>query len=363
MKTAVFYGGADIRIEDWPEPRPGAGEVAVAVRAAGICGSDLHRYRGHDPWAQASGPAAGPRRAGHEIAGVVVALGDGVDGLDVGQPVAVEPMQLAGCGGCPACRRGATNLCPERGLVAGRRWVSAGFSDIDVARADHVFPVPDGLPLAVAALADVYACAIHALHLAPVTDRDTVLVIGTGAVGLALGQAARLAGARRTIIAGRRTAPLDLALAIGAADVVVDTGRAPDLATAVQQQTGCDGVDVVFDAVGGIGVEPVRQAVAILTGGGMLCFLGAYVGDIAVPHREANDKEITLRWSNGYSSWHGRREIAIALEWLAAGRVDAAPLVTHRFPMARIAEAFRTADRKAETGAVKVVVEPGEKGS
>jgi threonine dehydrogenase-like Zn-dependent dehydrogenase len=82
------------------------------------------------------------------------------------------------------------------------------------------------------------------------------------------------------------------------------------------------------------------------------------VGDVAVPYREANDKEITVRWSNGYASWDGRREIAIALDWLASGRIDGAPLVTHRFPLARIAEAFRTADRKAETGAVKVLVVP-----
>jgi threonine dehydrogenase-like Zn-dependent dehydrogenase len=358
VRTAVFYGGADIRIEHRPEPHPRPGEVAVAVRAAGICGSDLHRYRGHDPWGTASGPAAGPRRAGHEFAGVVVALGDGVDGLAVGQPVVVEPMQLAGCGRCPACRRGATNLCPERGLVAGRRWVSTGFAEIDVARADHVFPVPNSLPLAVAALADVYACAIHALHRAPVADRDTVLVIGTGPLGLALGQVARLAGAHRIILAGRRSAPLDLALAIGAADLVVDTGGARDLATAVREQTGCEGVDVVFEAVGGVGDEPVRLAVGTLAAGGTLCLLGAYMGDIAVPYREANDREIRLLWSNGYAAWHGVREFAIALDWLARGRVEAAPLVTHRFPLARIAEAFRTADRKAETGAVKVVVEP-----
>lgn len=358
MKTAVFYGGAEIRVEDRPEPRPGPGEVAVAVRAAGICGSDLHRYRGHDPWGTASGPAAGPRRAGHEIAGVVVALGDGLDGLVVGQPVVVEPMQLAGCGRCPACRRGATNLCPERGLIDGRRWVSAGFSEIDVARAGHVFPVPEGLPFEVAALADVYACAVHALHLVPVTAQDTVLVLGTGPVGLALGHAARLAGARRTIVAGRRKAPLDLALAIGAADEVIDTGRAPDLGALIRELNGGEGAGVVFEAVGGVGGEPLRQAVDALAGGGTLCILGAWVGDVAVPYREANDKEITLRWSNGYASWQGRREIEIALDWLAGGRIDAAPLITHRFPLGRIAEAFRTADRKAETGAVKVVVEP-----
>src|SRR5688500_12674821 len=93
MKTAVFYGGRDIRVGEVAVLFPGPGEVLVEVCAAGICGSDLHRYRGHDPWGSID---AGPYRTGHELAGVVVALGPGVEGVAVGQRVGVEPTQLAG---------------------------------------------------------------------------------------------------------------------------------------------------------------------------------------------------------------------------------------------------------------------------
>ena len=359
MKAAVFYEGADIRLEDVPIPVPGPGQVLIAVRAAGICGSDLHRYRGHDPWST-GGRAVGanPRRGGPALGGGGADVGRGVEGFAVGQAVAVEPMQLAGCGRCHACRRGDTNICEQRGMFGGRRWTSAGFSEFDVALAEHVCLVPDGLPLGVAALADVYACAVHAVHRVPVGPQDTVLVLGTGPVGIALGQVARLAGARRTIVAGRRDAPLELAMTCGAADHVIVTNPATSLLETVRELNGGQGVQIVFEAVGGTACEPLRQGVNALAPGGTLCILGAYLGDVSLAYREANDKEIAVRWSNGYASWNGRREFQIALEWLGAGRIAASPLITHRYPLTEISEAFRVAVQRQVTGAIKVQVEP-----
>ncbi|MEM7355728.1 MAG: alcohol dehydrogenase catalytic domain-containing protein, partial [Acidobacteriota bacterium] len=135
MKTAFLYGSRDLRLEEIPAPSPGPGEVLVRIGAAGICGSDLHRYRGDDPWSptQVCQPQLGkPRRLGHELAGVVVELGRGVHGLEAGQRVGVEPMQLAGCGACPPCRRGDYHLCGGRDHDPQRRR-SAGFSELDVA--------------------------------------------------------------------------------------------------------------------------------------------------------------------------------------------------------------------------------------
>jgi threonine dehydrogenase-like Zn-dependent dehydrogenase len=359
LKTAVFYGGADIRVEEIQKPPLTSGQVRIAVHAAGICGSDLHRYRGHDPWGTGGIAARGePRRAGHEFSGVIAEIGPGVEGLTVGQAVAVEPMQLAGCGHCHACHRGDTNLCQQRGMFDGRRWTSAGFSEFDVARADHVFAVPDGLGLDVAALADVYACAIHAIHRVPVGLGDTVLVLGTGPVGLALGHMARCAGARRTILAGRRREPLEAALAMGAADQVVVAGAGTNLAREVRTLNGGGGVEIVYEAIGGTDSAPLRTGIDALLGGGALCILGAYLGDVALPYREANDKEVTVCWSNGYASWKGQREFQAALDWLDTNRSAAAQILTHRFPLAEIAEAFRVADQKQRTGAIKVLVEP-----
>jgi len=352
MKTAVFYGGRDIRVEEVAVPVPGPGEVLVKVGAAGICGSDLHRYRGHDPWGSI---AAGPYRTGHELAGVVVALGPGAEGVAVGQRVGVEPTQLAGCGSCRSCRRGDYNLCPRKPRPEGRRRVSAGFSELDLALAGNVFLLPDDVSFAVASLVDVYACAVHAVHRAPVAD--AVVVLGTGPVGQAVGQVARALGGRQVVLVGRREQPLTLAREVGAADLCIDLSQTAELGEAVRELTRGEGADLVFETVGGSG-ETVRQAVAAAGRGATVVVLGAFTGDVAVSYREANEKEITLRWSSGYSSWRGEREYGIALDLVAAGRIHAAPLITHRFPLDRIGEAFAAANDKRRSGATKVVVEP-----
>ncbi len=136
--------------------------------------------------------------AGHELAGVVAEVGPGVKHISVGQAVAVEPMQLAGCGGCEACRRGDTNICEQRGFSVVSAWISAGFSEFDVALGEHVYAVPDGIPPGVAALADVYACAVHAVHRVPVGPQDTVLIWSRPGGHCPWPGRRRLAGARRT---------------------------------------------------------------------------------------------------------------------------------------------------------------------
>jgi threonine dehydrogenase-like Zn-dependent dehydrogenase len=149
-----------------------------------------------------------------------------------------------------------------------------------------------------------------------------------------------------------------LAQAVGAADQVVVTRAGDNLDEGVREVNEGRGVEIVFEAVGGIDAEPLRQGLSALRGGGTLCVLGAYLGDVSLPYRDANDKEITVCWSNGYASWNGRREFQIALDWIAAGRVKAAPLITHRYGLADIAEAYRAAAQKQTSGAIKVLVEP-----
>ena len=144
----------------------------------------------------------------------------------------------------------------------------------------------------------------------------------------------------------------------GAADHAIVTNPATSLLETVRELNGGQGVQIVFEAVGGTDCEPLRQGVNALAPGGTLCILGAYLGDVSLAYREANNKEIAVRWSNGYASWNGRREFQIALEWLGEGRVAAAPLITHTYPLAEISEAFRVAVDRRVTGAIKVQVEP-----
>lgn len=349
MKAALFYGGANIRVQEVSTPEPGPGQALVRVRAAGVCGSDLHGYRRLD---QVLDP---PRIKGHELAGQVAALGPGVEGLAVGQRVGVEPAHLIACGHCRWCRRGDTQLCPELGQVDGQQVHSTGFAEYSLEAAEMCYPLPEALPVEQAAILDVYAVAVHAVHRVPVHPPDIVAVLGTGAIGLATAQMARASGAGRVIVIGRRAEPLALARELGC-DATLDSSRV-ELAEAIQELTDGQGADVVYEAVGGK-APTLGQALEIAARGGRVGVVGAFDAPQALDPWLCMRKELSLHWVWSYGRWEGVPEFQIALDMLTTGTVDAAPLITHRYPLAEIGEAFAAADDKRRSGAVKVVVVP-----
>ncbi len=351
MKAALFYGGKDIRVEEVPIPEPGPGEVLIRVRAGGVCGSDLHGWRRIPP---PDAPKVG-RESGHELAGEVVALGEGVSGFTVGQRVGIEPEHLVGCGVCPACRRGDTHICPQRGVIRGERHGSHGFSEYDVCVATNVHPLPENVSLDVAPLLDVYGCGVHAVNRAPIRAYTTAVVLGTGPIGMCTGQVVKASGAKRVIMVGTREAPLELAKAVGAADEVVVNSQV-DPVKAILDLTGGEGADAVFESVGGR-APTIVQAANMATPGGTICILGIFAeGPQELDTRAGYRKELTITWANSYSYWNGRSEYQIALDLVSSGRVKAEPLITHHFPLERINEAFVAADDKRGSGALKVLV-------
>ena len=354
MKAAIFYGGRDIRVEEVADPVPGPGEVLVDIGAAGICGSDLHPYRGANPWGST---AAGAKRGGHELAGVVAAIGSGVTKVRIGQRVGVEPLHLVGCGACRACLRGDYHICPRRGVRNGVRQMSAGFSEFDLVVEGNVYPLPDQVSLEAASMLDVFTCGVHAVHRVPIAPHDSVCVIGTGPIGMAMGQVAKASGARQVIMVGRRDELLQRALGARAADRVINN-QSVNVGEAVAELTDGWGCDVVYETVGGGTSETLAQSVEAAAPGAAIGVIGAFWGDVSVGYRAANNKEIDLRWCNSYGIWNGVREYQIALDMLAAGRLNAEPLVTHRFSLDDIGAAFQAADDKKASGAIKVIVQP-----
>lgn len=350
MKAAVFYGGPDVRVEERVTPEPGPGEVLVRVRAAGICGSDLHGYR------DAPGSAAAPFTAGHELCGEVAGFGPGVTGFSIGQRVGIEPMHLVGCGQCVHCRRGDYHICPRRGQRDGKRLHSSGFSEYDLVAATNVFPLPDHVTFDEAAILDVYAVAVHGVNRIPVRPFDRVVIQGTGAVGLTQGQVCRALGAKQVILIGTRGEPLEVAVTSGAADAVVN-GNQVDAVQAVLDLTEGNGADVVFETVGGR-ASTLQQAIDLAAFGGKIGVVGLFVAPTQIDPRPAMKKEVEIRWINSYSSWQGVREFQIALDLLASGKIDAGPLITHHVPLDRVAEGFALANDKRSSGAIKVLVSP-----
>ncbi len=344
MRIARFYGGKDIRVETAPDPEPGPQEVLVQVRAAGICGSDLHGYR---RGAAGSGP---PRTPGHELAGEVRALGEDVSGLDIGQRVAVEP--LVGCGSCRYCRSGDYHLCPDLEHIGGAR--PGGFAELTVAPADRLYPLPDGISFDEASLLDVFAVAVHALTCVPVQPGERVAVIGTGAIGLSIAQAAAASGGDVAVL-GRREHPLQVAAETANAYGIGVTGD--DAVGAVLDWSDGMGADVVFEAVGG-SADTLALALQLAAPHGRIGAVGSFQEPQTLDVRLGYRRELTLQWVWSYAHRGSRPEFAVALDMLARGQFQAAPLITHRFSLEQIAEAFQVADDKAAAQSIKVLVIP-----
>ena len=292
---------------------PGPGEVRVRVRAAGICGSDLHLVE----W----GPM--PVTLGHEFAGLV----------DDGTPVAVQPQTP--CGHCDRCRADQAHLC--RSLLARTHGVSidGGLADEVVVDRRALVELPAGLAVDDAGLVEPLAVAVHGVHTSGAEPGQRVLVIGGGSIGLCALAVARHGGAEVDLVA-RHPHQVEAGERLGA-------GR--ELAAEY---------DIVFDAAGS--QAAVDEAFARVRPGGTVVALATYWTDVRIG-LALTTNEIRLVASSGYGHHHGRREFAEAAAVLAATPDLAPTLVTHRFGLDDAAEAFRVAgDRHA--GAIKVQLVP-----
>jgi threonine dehydrogenase-like Zn-dependent dehydrogenase len=349
MQTAYFHPNSKVKLSEVEMPELGQEEVLINIKAGGICGSDLHRFRGYNPWGN---EIEYPFRAGHEIAGTIVETGNLVSDLHKGQRVAVEPMQLRGCGLCNPCSLGSYQLCQQRNLIKNRS-SSCGFSEFDLAVPSQVFPIPDHLPFTIAALADVYACAVHAANKADLNHTDHVVIIGNGSIGLALTH--WLAGkVAQVYLLGRR--PLKEDILASLANNVLYFDNVLQCQQNLDRHSQNKGANKIFEVVGGQDNITIKQAIQFAGFQAQITILGAFDDQVAIPYRLANRKELTIQWSNGYSNWQGKREFQIALDWLSENQFIAEKLVTHSFPLNEIQTAFDVANNKRQSGAIKVML-------
>jgi threonine dehydrogenase-like Zn-dependent dehydrogenase len=340
----VEPGRLEVRRVDVPEPAPG--EVRIRVGGCGVCGSDLHFFSGAwDPPKDAT--------PGHEVSGVVESVGVGVSSLAIGHPVSIEPLRY--CGECEHCLGGAHNQCEEGGFFIGKE--DGGFGELMIAPAMACHPVPDGVTLEEAALGEPLAVAIHAIRQARVGSGLSVGVIGAGTIGLLAVAAARAAGAG-TIIASARHPHQAKAARLAGADAILPTEGDAFVSAAEEACPG--GVDVVVETVGGSS-EPVAQAMALARKRGTVVFLGGFPGPIEMDPRTIVYKELHVIGSFTYARPGPglRSDFQLALDWMAARRVDVAAIITHRLPLDEIQRAHEIAADKS-SGSIKVVVKPAQ---
>jgi len=328
MKAAVFHEPGVVVVQDRPVPTVGPGDLLVEVRAASVCGTDLRISR-HGHFKIAPGQH---RVLGHEVAGEIVATGGDVPGYAVGDRVAVTPN--VGCGRCGMCRRGLNNMCAD--YEAFGVSLDGGFADYLLVPAfavqrGNVFSLPAGLPFAQAAGERLGQRGVQAVGVGP---QDDVLVVGAGPIGAFTVMLARLAGARRILVANRSRGRLDRIAAYGA-DTLIEVGDR-DLVAAVLAETGGRGVDVAITAASSPQVQ--ADAVQLLaTHGRVNFFAGLGTGvDVGVDTNRVHYRGLTLTGTTGSSN----ADYAQALALIGEQRVELSALVTRTFGLDDIADAF-----------------------
>jgi len=347
MKAAVFYGTGDMRYEEVPDIKLVDGEdfdVLIKVKAAGICGSDLHFFNGLLP------TDAFPEKPvlGHELSGEVVEVGKDVKNVKVGDRVAVEP--LIECGKCIYCKAGDYHLCGELKHIG--YFYSGGFAEYTKAPHGKVFKLPDSVSYEEASLVDCYACGVHAVNVCKVSIADFVVVFGAGPVGLTAAQAARAAGARDVVIIDDIDEILEIAKQAGI-EKAYNSSKI-NIEEKIMELTNGLGADIVIDA-GRSKANVIDAALPFLKFGGRIGVLSLR-NTISYNAFLAHFKEIKIEYIFSYAKWNGITEFEIALNMIARGDIIAAPLVTHQYSLKDVKEAFSAALNKKEFKAIKIIL-------
>ncbi len=332
MKAVAWSEPRHLVIEDRPEPEPGPGEVLVRMASVGICGTDLHLYRGEFRAEQGITP-------GHEIAGVV----EGGEGFAIGTAVAVDPM--LSCLQCADCRDGRSPVCQSAKLLG--LTAHGGLQELIAVPAANCIPLPEGLDPALGSLAEPLAVAVRGIHRAEIPMGARVVVLGAGTIGQVTAMLLR-DRAGEVAITGRYEHQRDLGLKLGAS-VAFEPGSAELKAWSRARRP-----DVVIETVGG-GADTLAEAFRLVRPGGTILALGVFTGHTQINGFRLTNDEIRLIGSVMYGRAGSRSEYAIAVNELRRFKAELPLLQTHTFGLADAEKAFETALDKA-SGAMKVVI-------
>lgn len=350
MHAAVLFGEGDMRlVDDYPVPEPGAGEVLIRVEACAICGSDpkilAHGWPNHPPY--------GEFIFGHEYAGTVAALGDGVTEFELGARVVVEPHK--GCGVCDNCLDGLYTTCLNYGNIEkGHRHYgfsyNGGYAEYACNHINTVHKIADAMSTEEATLTTTAATSLYGIRqIGGIEAGETVVVSGPGPVGLMGVVMARLLGAGTIILTGTRDERLALGRSLGA-DITVNV-REGNVVERIMELTGGIGADVVLECAGV--TQAAVDAVEYAKKNGRIAFVGIYSEPAPLNVNKIVQWNIKLAGTKA----EGERSMDRALTLLSRRSVDLSPLITHTFPLSQIHDAFETLEKRLG-GAIKVVVKP-----
>lgn len=346
MKAGILYDDCDIRLGDAPEPQIKPNEVLVKSMYAGICGTDLHIYRG-----EFKGRVAYPAIQGHEFGGIVEEVGSEVTRFKPGDRVAIDP--IIPCYSCPTCLTGHINACRSLKLLGID--LDGGFGQYVAAPEYQCYLMPDNVPMKYAPMVELYGLGHHILQRGNVQPGETVALLGAGKLGLSiLDVLCHSASPGFTIATDLLPVRLATAQKLGA-DVVVNL-HAEDPLERVMDLTDGVGVDVVIEAVGHFHTPnnmegPMAQAVKMIRNGGRIVTCG--LGEQLTP---VHFKTLVIKEASIIASRVTLGEYPRALRMMAKGLLHSDLLITHQMPMREVTEAFSIVDRD-DPDTIKIVLD------
>ncbi|WP_449556162.1 Zn-dependent oxidoreductase [Huaxiibacter chinensis] len=320
MKSIVIQQPNDLVIETRPLPEPVAGDVRVRITLAGICGSDSHIYRGHNPFAKY------PRVIGHEFFGVIDAVGEGVDQARLGQRVSVDP--VISCGTCYPCSVGKPNVCTSLVVLGVHR--DGGFSEYAVVPAKNAWPVPDEIPDEHAVMIEPFTIAANVTGHAQPTEQDVALIYGAGPMGLVTVQALKgVYNVKQVIVVDRIDERLAMAQRSGA-DWVFNNRDRPVAAALAEK-----GIKptLIIDAA----CHPtiLQEAVSLASPAARIVLMGFSSEPSQVVQQGITGKELSI-----FSSRLNANKFPVVIDWLQKGLIDPNKLIAHRFDYHHVTDAI-----------------------
>lgn len=336
MKAWVLYGKEDLRYEDQPRPEVKPGEVLIKTRRVGVCGTDVHYFM--DGRAGASIPKR-PFVFGHEVAGEIAEVGEGVEDLKAGMRVAIDPSQP--CGICWLCRSGRYNLCRTTAFLGSAKFdppTHGTNREFFVMPAANCFPLPDALDDGQAAMLEPLSVAMHGVMRTGGVAGKSVLVTGGGPIGQMVALVARAFGADSVTVSDVAEYPRRFANDNGA-DCVLD----PTSATVKDeiQQIVPRGFDVVLEASGA--PAATKQAIDVVGYGGTIVQVGTLPPAVELPFYMIMEKELQV-----FGSFRFAHVFPLALKQMAAGRINLKPMISNIFPFADLPGALRAGHQQGD---------------
>lgn len=311
MKSAVFYGKHDIRVEDAQMPEPKEGEVLIQVKACGVCGTDVHIYEGDKGAAEVTPPTI----LGHEFSGVVVQKGAGVSRFDIGDRVCIDPNCY--CGACEPCRNGLAHYCEH--MIGYGTTVNGGFAEFCAVNERQVYLLGANTSFEQGAMAEPVACCLHGIDLCGIRPGHQVLVIGGGMIGLLMLQLAKLAGAAKVALLEPVASKRENGKQLGA-DVCIDPLH--ENVQAVLHGAGMHSIQTVIECVGR--PSTIEQAIDLAGNKAVVMMFGLTKPDesISLKPFQVFQKELELKAS--YINPYTQKR---ALDLIDSGRLDVSSMI------------------------------------